>query len=164
MGGPSLSADLSRVIGLAPGIGKRWETAPAISLLPLANFFQKILSSKIIYLLYRPVVYNKENIHPEAIYSYARPYIQDPNAVHCFLKAAGTVLRDNRLWKEMGNFKSKVLILYGEQDKLISKKAMIKANKILPTGELHHHPHAGHHSMEDDPDWIVTKIQKFLNA
>jgi pimeloyl-ACP methyl ester carboxylesterase len=57
-----------------------------------------------------------------------------------------------------------VLLLHGEDDKVISPRVSKSALKHLPGAKLKTLRDGGHHLQEDDPQWVFERVSEFLLA
>ena len=152
--------NFNKVIALSPAISKRWEAYPAYFLISFGEVLKLLLTPTLIKIIYSQVVTKQENVHHEAIHHYLRPYLADDFAVTVFLKAAHSIFSDSRLPQELSTITTKTLILYGAKDNMVRLEKMQHLVTLLPSAQLVCHPHAGHHSMEDEPQWVVDHINQ----
>ncbi len=89
-------------------------------------------------------------------------YGRQPSAVKSFMLAAAAI-RDPRLISSLENFKTKVLILWGSNDKLVSRKVIDSLESALPKASTVIHVGGGHHLQEDYPDWVSQKLTEFFH-
>ena len=112
----------------------------------------------------RPFVVNAvgrpDIVTSEALDSYLEPF-RDRNALKILLLSTTQLLRDARLPGDLRNLQSRVLLLYGEKDRVVPRALMTELQSVLPHVTLQTHPTAGHHSMEDEPGWVAREIAKF---
>ena len=47
---------------------------------------------------------------------------------------------------------------------MVKKKNIKELLKFLPDYDFHLNDLAGHHIMEDDPDWVLDKINNYINS
>lgn len=152
---------IKMVVALAPATDPRLLPFPAVRLLPFATWGRYGLNSRTIGVLYRRVVHNPLLAETETIQQYLSPYLGDNQATHTFLKAT-ELLRDPRLPAGLAGIRVPVLLLHGNRDRLVSLKRVKKLQSLLAGSELLVHPDAGHHSMEDQPDWIADQVIQFI--
>jgi pimeloyl-ACP methyl ester carboxylesterase len=82
-------------------------------------------------------------------------------AVRSFLLAAEAI-RDPRLARELRELRSPTLILWGSEDKLVSRQVIDGLESALPAAFSDVHIGGGHHLQEDDPHWVAEKIEAFF--
>ncbi|MEQ1877087.1 MAG: alpha/beta hydrolase, partial [Bdellovibrionia bacterium] len=73
------------------------------------------------------------------------------------------LIADRRLPAELKMLQQKILVLWGKNDKLVPHYYVQELLSHLPSSEFAEHPTAGHHAMEDDPAWILEKVQNFFS-
>jgi triacylglycerol lipase len=88
-------------------------------------------------------------------------YGRQPLAVRSFMLAAAAI-RDARLVSSLKDLKTPVLILWGSNDKLVSRKVIDDLESALPAAESHVHLGGGHHLQEDEPEWVSEKLSEFF--
>jgi pimeloyl-ACP methyl ester carboxylesterase len=132
-----------------------------VALLPFFSFLHRAANRWTI----RPFVSNAmtrtELITPETLAAYSAPY-QDPNSLHALYLATQTI-RDPRLPQELKTIKGPVLLMYGQKDKVVPEFYMKELRAILPNVIYKAHPTAGHHPMEDEPEWVAKEVLAFLS-
>lgn len=110
---------------------------------------------------HRRTVTRKEKVDPMRIEETFRTYGRRPEAVRSFLRATQAI-RDPRLPGDLRGLKSKVLLLWGSSDLLVSKKVINELESALPEAESYFHEGGGHHLQEDEPEWTHRKIVEFF--
>jgi pimeloyl-ACP methyl ester carboxylesterase len=147
----------SRVVGIAPATQPR---LPLVNLSRLRHVpvrAHRWINSRVMKQLLRQVTARPELMTDEAIDQYLRPYRDSGDGTVTFLLAT-RILQDARLPKALRDVQSSCLILYGMNDRLISLRMMQDLESLIPRAKLLVHPTAGHHSMEDEPDWVMAEI------
>lgn len=151
------------VVAMAPA------TSPSLVprfLLPLkhaAPLFYKTLNSHTMKIIASIVLHNRSVITEEAVGAYLRPYLESEESIHTFWRAI-ELIRDRRLPGEFKTLSSRVLVLWGEKDRLVPRRCMNELIDILPNKEFRTHENSGHHPMEDQPDWVIDQVERFLNV
>lgn len=130
---------------------------------PAAPLVHKTFNSHTMKLLASRVLYNQSLLTDDAIAAYLRPFLEDPQSMHTFWRAVD-LIRDRRLPSELKVVSSRVLILWGEHDKLVPRSCMTELLDILPNKEFRTHKECGHHPMEDQPDWVIAECERFLRV
>jgi len=110
----------------------------------------------------RRVLYNKELITNETVYKYTEPYLDSGQSAQTFMLATKTV-KDKRVPNELREIKSQVLFLWGEQDQIIPVSTAKIGTTNVPHAYLSTHPEAGHHPMEDQPEWVAERVEEFFS-
>lgn len=128
-----------------------------------APLFHKTFNSHTMKLVASRVLYNKSLLTEETVSAYLRPYLEDPESMHTFWRSVD-LIRDRRLPSELNGVSSRVLILWGEHDKLVPRRCMTELIDILPNKEFRTHKECGHHPMEDQPDWVIAECERFLRV
>ena len=90
-------------------------------------------------------------------------YGRSPEAVRSFMLAAAAI-RDNRLFSSLQNFKTRVLILWGSNDRLVNRKVIDQLSTALPEAVTVIHVGGGHHLQEDEPEWVADQLSDFFQV
>jgi pimeloyl-ACP methyl ester carboxylesterase len=106
---------------------------------------------------------HQELINPGSVSAYLEPYLDRGDAAQVFWLALGA-LTDSRLPDQLKGLPADVLLLYGERDLVVPDSAIQKLKAILPRTQIVRHPDAGHHLMEDEPQWCARVLQDFFLA
>ncbi len=91
-----------------------------------------------------------------------RTYGGNREAIRSFMLATESI-RDSRLAQQLSHLKSRVLILWGSRDRLVSRKVIDALESALVERESHVHLGGGHHLQEDEPEWVAGKIDAFFS-
>lgn len=110
---------------------------------------------------HRRTVSKRELIDGTRVEETFKTYVRQPDAIRSFMRATEAI-RDPRLPRGLKGIKQKVLLLWGSNDLLVSKKVISDLESALPEAESHIHEGGGHHLQEDDPDWVARKIVEFF--
>lgn len=148
--------------------------APAVSsqLLPielarLSSLFwptaSLLINKTLIKSMIKKVISRHDIITDEVVRQYQRPYIEEPKTINTFIRAT-KIISDSRLPAELASIEARVLIVYGAQDKMIPRAVMKQLHSVLPNAEYVEHESAGHHSMEDEPEWLAEKLSDFFGS
>jgi len=159
------SPDLFRgIIALAPATDP---TRIPTSLLPMAKFgeaLHRLNPEKTRYTIVKTVVAQviarRELITPGLVALYFEPFRVSELASAAFLKAF-RLLADKRLPTLFRELKTPLLIIRGLRDRLVKQSSCEDLHRIVADSALITHPTAGHHSMEDEPEFIAEEIRKF---
>ncbi len=71
--------------------------------------------------------------------------------------------RERDKWKEVGNIKSPVLLLWGQQDSVIPVSHGNAFQAVIPGSKLIIYPDAGHLPMEETPEQVARDISSWIN-
>lgn len=110
---------------------------------------------------HRRTVTRKDKVDQSRIEESFRTYGRQPDAIRSFIRATEAI-RDSRLPQELRGLRSKVLLMWGSKDLLVSKKVINELESALPEAESHVHEGGGHHLQEDEPEWVGQKIVEFF--
>jgi pimeloyl-ACP methyl ester carboxylesterase len=157
--------DLFRgIVALAPATDP---TRIPTALLPMAKFgeaLHRLNPEKTRYAIVKTVVAQviarRELITPGLVALYFEPFRISELASAAFLKAF-RLLADKRLPALFRELKTPLLIVRGLRDRLVKQSSCEDLHRIVPDSELVTHPTAGHHSMEDEPEFIAEELRKF---
>lgn len=130
-------------------------------IVPLANRFRYLATPRATKLLYSRVISNQALATEETISAYLRPFLEADHSLTTLLKST-RLIADRRLPGELKSLQNRILVLWGEKDKLVPHIYLKELIEHIPTAIFETHPTAGHHSMEDDPEWVLEKIQNFF--
>lgn len=152
------------IVALAPATDP---TRIPTSLLPMAKFgeaLHRLNPEKTRYAIVKAVVAQviarRELITPGLVALYFEPFRVSELASAAFLKAF-RLLADKRLPTLFRELKTPLLIIRGLRDRLVKQSSCEDLHRIVPDSALITHPTAGHHSMEDEPEFIAEELRKF---
>ncbi len=109
------------------------------------------------------VFVNQKKVQPEYLQHYYSAYIDSPDAVLSFWRAIDTI-RDFPYSKSLGLIHCPVLLLYGEKDRVTPWSSLKTMQKQIPQLVCYRNADGGHHLMEDEPDFVIEKLQKFFGT
>jgi 4,5:9,10-diseco-3-hydroxy-5,9,17-trioxoandrosta-1(10),2-diene-4-oate hydrolase len=141
--------DSSRV----PGLSQHFAAA--------APFFRRTVNKRTIKVILGFILTNKNLITDDVVEKYLEPFRDRGESLRAFV-AATAVLADRRLPSALSKLKAHALIIWGENDSLVSRASMQKLRKALPQATYVDHATGGHHIMEDEPVWCAKQIELFL--
>ena len=104
---------------------------------------------------------NKSLVTEEAIDAYLEPYL-DRRAHRTFANAL-SIIQDERIFNSLPRITNDTLIIWGEKDSTIPKTIIDKVVEKHPNTLYISHPSAGHHPMEEYPQWSAEKVLEFLD-
>jgi pimeloyl-ACP methyl ester carboxylesterase len=151
------------VAALAPATDPNLVLPQLRLLRPTLPFMQYAMNRHLTSLILRRVLSRRELITPELAHAYFEPYRSDRNTVRTFWRAL-ELLRDSRLPNELANISVPILILYGKKDRMVPWRSIQHLHDVLPNATFKTHATAGHHMMEDEPEWTAEEILQFFDA
>jgi pimeloyl-ACP methyl ester carboxylesterase len=110
---------------------------------------------------HRRTVSHQDRVDNARVEETFKTYGRQPTAVRSFIRATAAI-RDPRLPDALKDLGTKVLLLWGTADLLVSKKVIEDLKAALRASESHIHDGGGHHLQEDDPDWVASRIVEFF--
>lgn len=156
----------TRVLGvavIAPATSPRLIPLNLQKWLWLSGAASLVLTRTAIRWAHRRTVSRKEKVDVTRIEETYRTYGRKPDAIRSFIRATEAI-RDPRLPHDLKNIKTKVLLLWGDQDRLVSKKVIDELKAALTAADSHVHLGGGHHLQEDEPEWVRQKIVEFFTS
>lgn len=90
-----------------------------------------------------------------------KTYKGRPDAVRSFIRATEAI-RDPRMPGGLKGIQANVLLLWGSNDLLVSRKVMDDLEAALAKEKSVVHKGGGHHLQEDDPEWVAKRIVEFF--
>ncbi len=130
----------------------------------LGHFAPRFVRKQIGMYSLRQVLSRQELINEESLSGYLGPFLAESSSSVTLLKAAEAI-RDPRLPSELKKILVPVKVLYGERDNVIKRYFVEDMLKHLPANTQYKtHPTAGHHSQEDEPQWVFEEIQNFFDV
>lgn len=150
------------VVAIAPAANPNVVPFPRLPHDRLAAVGKRIVSRSLIKVALRGGLAFRDKITAEMIEYYYEPFA-DAQTVTTFLKTV-SVIKDPRIFQCLESLRPSVLILWGRRDRVVPRWAIDKIIARIPGVKSMIHPNAGHHLMEDDPDWTNNAVQNFLNA
>jgi pimeloyl-ACP methyl ester carboxylesterase len=127
---------------------------------PLVPFFSPLVNREAIKPYLRLIYGSRHQYTDEDVNAYLMPYMQS-SASHMAFLSAFKCLMDHTLATEIRQSQVPVLILWGEEDKLVPLRFGEKIHREIPRSQFFTLPHAGHHIQEEDPEWVAQKILAF---
>lgn len=154
----------SGILALAPATDP---TRIPTSLLPMAKFGEtihrlnpEVARYAIVKTVVAQVIARRELITPGLVALYFEPFRLSELASAAFLKAL-RLLADKRLPTLYRELKTPLVIIRGLRDRLVKQSSCEDLHRIVPDSNLLTHPTAGHHSMEDEPEFVADELRKF---
>ncbi len=150
------------VTAIAPAANHNLVPFPRLPHDRLAAFGKRIVSRSLIKVALRGGLAFRDRITAEMIEYYYEPYM-NTQAVTTFLKTI-SVIKDPRIFECLDKLDASVQILWGERDRVVPRWAIDKIIARIPSVTSCKHTNAGHHLMEDAPDWTNEAVENFINA
>lgn len=152
-----------KVAGLSPATNPKHTKNIRLRYINLmGRRFRLFLNYRLMSQLLRFVVSKKDLLTAEHINAYLRPYQDDGTSILCFMQAFDTLLKDRRLPESLKDVRADVLLLWGKRDMLTPFRYSKELLAIIPKSTLEVHETAGHHIMEEEPDWTAEKLANFF--
>ncbi len=134
-----------------------------LSLLPLAKHadrLHRISSTATIRAVVQQVMSRRELITPALVSLYQEPFRDKGDSSSAFMKAF-SLLADARMPRLFSTLETPLLIIRGLRDRLVKQAACEDLHRLVRKSQLITHPTAGHHIMEDEPEFIAIEVRKF---
>ncbi|MCC7405887.1 MAG: alpha/beta fold hydrolase [Bdellovibrionales bacterium] len=123
---------------------------------------QYLVTPSLVNSIYKFVVERQDQVDRQVIDEYFRPYQRSPESIRTFLSAS-QIIHDPRIEENPGLVKVPVLYLWGRQDRVVPLKQLRALERRYSSKiQAAIHPNAGHHIMEDDPEWVSRQCQEFF--
>jgi pimeloyl-ACP methyl ester carboxylesterase len=103
-----------------------------------------------------------KEVPDEVVSAYIAPYMSSDDTHHAFV-ASFEALVDKTLVPRLKALNKRVLLLWGQNDRLVPVRFGKELHLTLSESRFHIHPEAGHHMQEEVPEWIVDKIKEFIS-
>lgn len=132
-------------------------------LLPLSKFadrIHRVNSLATVRAALGQIISRRELITPALVSLYQEPFRDDGASSSAFLKAF-TLLADSRMPRMFGRLTTPLLIVRGLRDRLVKQAGCEKLHGIVKHSQLITHETAGHHIMEDEPEFMALEIRRF---
>ncbi len=155
---PSL---VSHLVLISPATHPKLIPSYLLHLTPLSKIFYQNLNPFVMRQILKRVIAKHDLIDDDLIEAYLSPYKNKPESIVTFLKSL-SLIGDVRLPTLFHDVRTPTLILWGAKDQQVKEKYMHELVKVLENSTLVAHPWAGHHLMEDDPDWILHQVLDFF--
>jgi pimeloyl-ACP methyl ester carboxylesterase len=156
-------ASYKKIVAMSPAVNPKHTKNIRLSYINLmGKRFRLFLNAQVMSQALRFVVAKKELYAKEHIAAYLRPYQDDGSSIVSFMRAFDSLLKDRRLPHDLKNVTSQVLLIWGKRDLLTPIRYASEIEKILPHATLVVHETAGHHMMEEEPEWTAENLAAFL--
>lgn len=111
----------------------------------------------------RKAYYDPKKITKEQVTNYAAP-LSLPGARHALWRTGAQFIPPNfpQLAARYNDIKLPTLIIWGENDQIISPEAALRLKRDIPQSELEWIPECGHVPQEERPDKTIPPIMTFL--
>lgn len=146
-----------RIAVLAPATNPKVVPIRMSKLASYAPRGHRVINQLTVRWIYGRVVSRAELVEPETVDAYLEPFLDDGLSVQSFL-AAVLLLADQRMPTCFAGIKSALLIIGGGRDRLVSMRSLHRLRALVPQAKLVVHPTAGHHMMEDEPEWTAMQL------
>lgn len=146
---------------IAPATSPSLVRVPVHKLAFLAGPASYLMTRTGILWTHRRTLTHRHKVSAARVEESFKTYSRSPAAVRSFMRATEAI-RDPRLPHALKDLRTKVLLLWGTGDLIVSKKVMDGLQSALAAYDSHFHEGGGHHLQEDDPDWVARKIVEFF--
>lgn len=149
-----------RIVALAPATDPR--RIPFV-LLPLSKFadrLHRVNSLATVRAALGQVIARRELITPGLVALYQEPFRDSGDSSSAFMKAF-TLLADSRMPRLFSKLSTPLLIIRGLRDRLVKQAGCENLHRIVKNSSLITHSTAGHHIMEDEPEFLAHEVRKF---
>lgn len=150
-----------RTLAISPAAASTLAPFPSRAYDSLAPVGSRVVSRHIIRMALQGGLVYHDRITPEVVDTYLAPF-RDPGGVASFFKTIATI-KDPRIYESLKDIQNPVLILRGGGDRVVNRKIIQYIHSANSHFELQEHPVAGHHLMEDEPEWVNSQIRRFFN-
>jgi len=151
----------AKIAVLAPATDSSLIPAQIKHFATAAPFMRKALNRKTMKLILSQIIHRKEVITDDVIDSYLSPFQNGSDGIRAFW-AATSLLTDPRLPHDLREISSRVLVIHGDRDRLVTRRSIGRLMTLLPNASLLTHPDGAHHIMEDEPAWTARALVLFL--
>jgi pimeloyl-ACP methyl ester carboxylesterase len=151
-----------RVAVLAPATSPELIPRRLSRAMTYAPLTHKTLNAWTMRMILKQIVTKQDLINTESIEAYLEPFLDQGLSVKTFL-AALQLLGDRRMPQCFEGIQSQVLIMTGDNDRMVTMKSIHRLIKFIPKAELVVSRSAGHHIMEDEPEWTLTHLLRFFS-
>jgi pimeloyl-ACP methyl ester carboxylesterase len=127
----------------------------------LAPYAYRALNPRVMKFILSNVVAKPDLVTTESIAAYLEPFQDKGISIKTFV-AALQLLGDRRMPKCFEGLRSKVLLIQGERDRMVTMRSFNRLRKVIPTAQSVVSQTGGHHIMEDEPEWTISELLRFL--
>ena len=161
MNASRLFPDLFRgIMALAPAVDPRRVPLVLLPLAKLSDHLHRMNTLAMIRPVVQQVIARRELITPALVALYQEPFRDKGDSSSAFLKAF-SLLADSRMPRIFSDLRTPLLIVRGLRDRLVKQVACEDLSRIVANSKLITHPNAGHHIMEDEPEFVANEARKF---
>ena len=151
------------VVCLSPATSRKLMPVKAHRLKWASTGLQYLVTPTFVSSIYKNVVHKKDLVNSHSVAEYHRPYHRSPESIKTFLLAS-RILTDHRIEENPGEVTVPALYLWGKRDRIIPLRYLRSLEKRFGSKiQSAIHPEAGHHLMEDDPDWVCKMCVGFFD-
>lgn len=150
-----------KIVTMAPAIDPKVAILDLHNLSFISPLFLPMVTPLLVKTIMNRVITNSRVINHESIHNYYAPYAEGKSGIRAFVKSF-SLLRDERLPSNLKDLKVPHLMIWGKGDKIVSFNVGERLEKKISNTKLIIHPSAGHHIMEDDPQWVSERVFEFL--
>lgn len=148
------------LVALGPAVDPGRIPLPLLPLAKHADRLHRINSLATVKAVVQQVISRRELITPALIALYQEPFRDAGDSSSAFMKAFA-LLADARMPRLFSKLETPLLIVRGLRDRLVKQAACEDLHRIVKQSILVTHPTAGHHIMEDEPEFTAIEVRKF---
>ncbi len=148
------------VMALAPAVDPKRVPLVLLPLAKLSDHLHRMNTLATIRPVVQQVIARRELITPALVALYQEPFRDKGDSSSAFLKAF-SLLADPRMPRLFSEIKTPLLIVRGLRDRLVKQSACEDLSRLVLNSKLITHPNAGHHIMEDEPEFVALETRKF---
>lgn len=148
------------VMALAPAVDPRRVPLVLLPLAKLSDHLHRMNTLATIRPVVQQVIARRELITPALVSLYQEPFRDKGDSSSAFLKAF-SLLADPRMPRLFSEIKTPLLIVRGLRDRLVKQSSCEDLSRLVLGSKLITHPNAGHHIMEDEPEFVALEMRKF---
>ncbi|MCB0357439.1 MAG: alpha/beta hydrolase [Bdellovibrionales bacterium] len=152
---------IDKVVAIGPATNPKLVPFAVYKFPQIAYLLQFFVNRLYVYLSLHKIFSNKSLITSHRIALSLKNQFNNSSSVYTFLKSV-ELLDDKRLPGELSQLQRPTLLLAGQKDQMVPVEYVKELQKIIPHSQLFIHPDAGHHLMEDDPQWVAHHLVEFF--
>ncbi len=153
-----------RVIALAPATESSMIPAHVRHFALATPLLRRALNRRTMKQLVSRVVARQSLVTDDVVEAYLKPFMNDQGlGVRAFWSAT-SLLADRRLPSALAGIGTRVLIIHGTRDLMVSRRSIHRLVGLLPNATLLIHADGGHHIMEDEPAWTARTLLEFIKS
>ena len=153
---------INKCIAITPAAHPKLVSAFFNKITWIASFTPLLLNRNSIKRLLKRLMNQPSLVTDDMASAYYRPY-RNPKAHLCFA-AALEIIKDERVFNQLPQFKNDLTFIWAAHDNVIPKKIAQQIEQQALMAHVITHPTSGHLPMEDAPLWLVQQISTHLKS